>query len=35
MKKENVMVIKSFDFSRDILDFYLLLRDMKHYDLAR
>jgi len=35
MKKENVIVTKSFDFALDILDFYLVLKDMKHFDLAQ
>jgi len=34
MKKENIIVTKSFDFALEILDLYLLLREQKHFELA-
>ncbi len=34
MKKENVLLSKSFDFALDILDFYKELKKNRHYDLA-
>ena len=34
MKKENVLVSKSFDFALDILDFYIELKKSNHYELA-
>jgi len=34
MKKENVLLSKSFDFALDILDFYIELKKNQHYDLA-
>ena len=34
MKKENVLLSKSFDFALDILDFYKELKKNQHYDLA-